>query len=463
MMKVSVVIATHNEGPDLEATVALANASRYRPYEIIVWDDCSDPPVDHRRIPCVTLHRTETQWGPGKSKQLAAGAAKGDLIVVLDSHMRMPYDWLDIAIDAAQKHPRAIFCCACKGFDRGGFMAAGAEFKDNVNYDVSWCVRGKLDEIDTVPCLLGACYFYPRDVWKALDGMNSWLYGWGYEEQDISMRAWQRGFEVRRINELVVAHRFDRVPTGTKLGTWHESYNRLICLATNLQDFNEEFYLADAHPEARRRFLETRGAIMSYRQYIQSKRVLPDSAIPIKQDQGIRWRLTSRTVKPKREQAPLECLLGLEHRKAILAALPPGGKMFEWGAGGSTHWFREQGIDITSLEHDEKWAHRVGVPFVRIGHIPVATKGEELCSIPDEQNPYLLAFADQKFDVILVDGVLRNKCLEVAKRMLNPGGTIFLHDFQRDWYEEGKRGYVWEELPSCPDYSGPTLGRGKLR
>jgi hypothetical protein len=373
----------------------------------------------------------------------------------------MPNYWLDLAIDAVQKHPRSIFCCACKGFDRGPFMAAGAEFKDNVSYDVSWCVRGKVDEIDTVPCLLGACYFYPRAVWEALGGMNAFLYGWGYEEQDISMRAWIRGYEVRRINGLVVAHRFDRVPVGNKLGTWHESFNRLVCLATNLETFNEEQALAVAAPEARARFLALRDHIYKYRNIMQAGRKLPDSAIPISQAGGVRWKLTSRTVRPKPSE-PLECLMGLEHRKAIAAAVPAGGRMFEWGAGGSTHWFREQGIDLTSLEHDEKWAHRVGVPFVRIGHIPVATPGEELCDLPDLQNPYLLAFAEQQFDVILVDGVLRNKCLQMAKRMLKPGGTVFLHDFQRDWYEEGKKGFTWEVLPSCPDYAGPTLGRGVL-
>ena len=39
-MSVSLVIAAFDEGPDLEATVALARASDPAPCEIIVVDDC---------------------------------------------------------------------------------------------------------------------------------------------------------------------------------------------------------------------------------------------------------------------------------------------------------------------------------------------------------------------------------------------------------------------------------------
>lgn len=459
-MKFSIVIASHNEGPDLEATEALAFASKICPLEVIVVDDESNPPINRSRIPRSKIVRLGNQLGPGQAKRTGAMAARGDVIVVIDSHMRMPYDWLDIAMDAIKAHPRSIFCTACRGFDRGGFMAAGAEFKDNIRYDVSWCLRGKVEDIDTVPCLLGACYFYPRAIWEALDGMNPHFYGWGYEEQDISMRAWKRGYEVRRINGLVVAHRFDRQPTGTKLGSWHQDFNCLVSLFCNLADPKiDATFLAGFDPLAVARFHALYPELEKTRNLFLSKSILPDFAIPIRQADGIRWRLTRRKVTPTPRE-PLECLLGLEHRKAILKALPPGGEMFEWGAGGSTIWFREQGVNITSLEHDEKWAHKVGVPFARIGNIPIATPGEELCSVPDEENAYLLAFAQQKFDVILVDGVLRNKCLKQAKSMLKPGGVVFLHDFQRDWYEDGKQGYTWEVLPSCDDYPGPTLGKG---
>lgn len=460
-MRVSVVIAAHNEGPDLEATVALAYASTLPPFEVIVVDDASDPAIDPRRLPeQVKLFRLEEQQGPGFAKGYGASKASGDLITILDSHMRMPYDWLAIAYDASKKYPDALLCTTCKGFDRGGFMAAGAEFKDE-KYDVSWCIRGKIDEIDVVPCLLGACYFIPRKIYTYLSGMNPYFFGWGYEEQDMSMRAWIGGFEVRRINSLVVAHRFDRSPLQSALPSWYLEYNALITLYSNLSAPDLGKLLADCSPQAQRFFEDRRVWIEGWRKDVQRKRILPDSAIPMKADSP-RWKATRRRVEVKSPQTNVEYLLGLKHREAILEALPPGGTMFEWGCGGSTLWFREQGVNLTSLEHDKKWAFRFGAFFVNIGNIPIASPAEELCDINDAQNPYLLAFAHRKYDVILVDGVLRNKCLKVAKNMLNPGGTVFLHDFQRDWYGAGMEGYSWETLPSCDDYPGPTLGKGKL-
>jgi len=65
------------------------------------------------------------------------------------------------------------------------------------------------------------------------------------------------------------------------------------------------------------------------------------------------------------------------------------------------------------------------------------------------------------FDVVLVDGVLRNECLKHVKNIVKPGGRVFLHDAQRDWYEDGKKHVKWvKEHPSQPDYPGPTLIEG---
>lgn len=156
-------------------------------------------------------------------------------------------------------------------------------------------------------------------------------------------------------------------------------------------------------------------------------------------------------------------LMGLDHRCAIAAAVPEGGKMLEWGSGNSTAWFRANLPDATvvSVEHHPKWAERVGSDR----HFPVdvgrnATIGEERWK--GNITPYITTAHDgAPWDVILVDGVLRNLCMLSSVPYLNPVGVLFLHDSQRDWYGAGKAGFVTALVAkSCADYPGPELWAG---
>lgn len=109
-------------------------------------------------------------------------------------------------------------------------------------------------------------------------------------------------------------------------------------------------------------------------------------------------------------------------------------RVLEWGSGGSTIWFREFGADVTSIEHDPRWARISGARLVP----------------PNSQGPYDRAWADRteedpslvqdyvfaprgqgKFDVVLVDGRARSQCVLVGWSLLEPHGYLFLHDARR--------------------------------
>jgi len=251
----SVIIPTYNEIRDLEVTVAMVWASEPRPHEIIVVDDCSNKPVSERlsSFTGVKVVRTPEQLGAGPAKRFGAEKATGDIIVLLDSHMRMPLNWLQQADDAIDRHPNSIFCCACRSFT-GSFVGCGAKFdRRNTMEEIdlflgrTWLDRGDIDTIDRCPCLLGACYFIPRMIWDYLHGIHPQFKGWGYGEQDLSLRAWMSGFEVRRINGLCLPHRFASELKEEQRGNlieeqrgtfhgWGNAYNIMVLAATVFED-----------------------------------------------------------------------------------------------------------------------------------------------------------------------------------------------------------------------------------
>ena len=288
--KVSVIITSFNEGDDLEVTATLCAYADRRPWEVIVVDDCSTiRPVGSRlkALPRVRAIQTLMQNGCAQARRFGVDHADGDLIVLLDSHMRMQSWWLDAIVEAHLKHPNAILCPGCAAFDtnwRTTFVGYGATFQnDDPSIEPIWLPRGDVDAIDTCPCIMGACYVIPRHIWEALSGINPNFYGWGYDEQDLSLRAWLYGFEVRRINRMTVSHRWNRTNPGFAMNSWHAGYNALVTCATLFEDgvFEERFrpFLPARFPaaEAWHRFERQCESITAFRREVQHFRRRSDA------------------------------------------------------------------------------------------------------------------------------------------------------------------------------------------
>lgn len=288
-MNASVIITSSNEQRDLEVTVAMAWASCPPAHEVIVVDDASDEPVDKRlsSFPDVRVVRNDKRIGVAPSRNVGAVHATGDILVFLDSHMRMPLDWLHYVENAVTLFPNAIMCTVCRGFDvRSKFISCGARFntQNNIVLGRSWLDRGPVDTIDMCPCLLGAAYVVPRHIWEALAGIHRCFVGWGYTEQDLSLRAWMFGYEVRRINGLVVPHRFNRGLKDVSVkGPW-PSYNAIVAAATYFEDgVFERSYLPFVRKlmpcSAWKEFRKRHDAVMKFREFVQSKRVYNDAEL----------------------------------------------------------------------------------------------------------------------------------------------------------------------------------------
>lgn len=84
--------------------------------------------------------------------------------------------------------------------------------------------------------------------------------------------------------------------------------------------------------------------------------------------------------------------------------LKPEWTIFEWGCGGSTSRWRERVREWISIDHNPEWARKI--------------PGVILRSDPVEYVLYPLTLG-RRFDLVLVDGILRDKCLLVASFVTN--------------------------------------------
>lgn len=274
---VSVCIACLNEGPDLEATIANVYASKYRPHEVIVCDDNSEhDPVD-RLASWIgrgdfKYLRNPVSFGSGGTKARAIDAASGDLIVILDSHMRPYYAWLNQIVQAHVSYPNALLCTESIGFDQphqAQFYGRGAWFGNSIikhgAHTVEWQPSAKLETGTPYPriqAMHGGCYIFPRYQLRRLHGYAPLLKGWGYEEEWLAMRAAALGIETRLVSGCPVPHQYERNlhrrtanPTDKPSG-WGPWYNRhVVTRAVFGHDRWASTYaqaIRDATPEALR-------------------------------------------------------------------------------------------------------------------------------------------------------------------------------------------------------------------
>lgn len=171
----------------------------------------------------------------------------------------------------------------------------------------------------------------------------------------------------------------------------------------------------------------------------------------------------------------MNCLIAENQRHAILAALPPAGRMLEWGCGGSTLWFLQRlkpEQQLITVEHDAAWLHPViervsgGAlnvpsnwmplhlpPMGSDGSVDIADAagaagagrvggigGVGANATPLEECPaHLTRYIDPTWlgdiDVFLIDGVARGACLANIFMHGRAGARVFLHDAARSWYD----------------------------
>lgn len=129
---------------------------------------------------------------------------------------------------------------------------------------------------------------------------------------------------------------------------------------------------------------------------------------------------------------------------AFLAARKPR-RFLEWGSGVSTIYYPREFPDImwTALESDEAWFNEV-----RKRVMPQVT----VIWLKPPEYYDLARHHLGKFDLILVDGApkTRPQCLSKARSMLNPGGSVILHDASHPPYAEAARANFERITVLCP-------------
>lgn len=117
-------------------------------------------------------------------------------------------------------------------------------------------------------------------------------------------------------------------------------------------------------------------------------------------------------------------------------------RCFEWGSGKSTKIISDHPVvnTLDSVEHNPEWISKL-----------TGTLNEKVNLIhePDECLYALVQGRFDKYDLVFIDGNIRDFCLLKAKKLLEENGVVILHDAERYEYQSGINFYKYKFWRDC--------------
>jgi GT2 family glycosyltransferase len=238
-----------NEGANTARTVENLTSTLPAHTEIIVVDDGSTDggPGIRRTNDAVRVIRTN-QLGVAAARNRGAVEASGEVLIFADAHIAAPPGWWRPLV-AALENPRVGGVApAVADSHRPRVKGCGLRFADAALH-IEWLAERKRG-LNSVAILPGCCLAMRRSVFEATGGFDSGLVRWGETDNELSVRLWLLGYELRVIPSVTVTHLFrGRQPYTVR---WKDVIHNKLRLA--FVHFNEQRVAAvvDAvrdHPE----------------------------------------------------------------------------------------------------------------------------------------------------------------------------------------------------------------------
>ena len=234
MEAVTVVMVAYGAEDWLERAVDAALASTDIDLDVVVVDNgCTDGGVQR-----VSHRERVTVVSPNENLGFAAGCnvgvrhAGGTTIVLLNCDAIVETTALSALVRVAQRNEVGIATASLRLSDAPDSLNSAGNAIHFTGFSWSGCFNelasAHAEERDAFAAS-GAAMAIRREVWDALGGFDD-LYFAYYEDADLSVRCWQRGWTIRYVPKAVVLHRYEFSRHDTKL--YLAERNRLLLVLT---------------------------------------------------------------------------------------------------------------------------------------------------------------------------------------------------------------------------------------
>ena len=187
----------------------ILEVTAYPHIEVIVVDDGStDGSCDAYRETTDRCASSPTnQLGIPRARNLGAEQARGEYVLFLDAHCTVSPNWIDRFIAALDPRDVAIAGPTFTRLHEPEPKGCGNVWM-NHRLESAWLEPVQTDRPYEVPITPGGCQAFRRKTFLSIGGFDTGFTRWGYQDEEICLRAWLHGYRVVVDPEIVVAHYF---------------------------------------------------------------------------------------------------------------------------------------------------------------------------------------------------------------------------------------------------------------
>ncbi len=205
-MRFSIIIPVYNRPQEVDELLESLCAQTLKDFEVVIVEDGStekcDTVCEKYKDRLALSYHFKPNSGPGPSRNYGAERSQGEYLIILDSDVIVPENYLETVQQELDREP----CDAFGGPDRA--HASFTPIQKAINYSMTSFfttggIRGGKKKMDK---------FYPRsfnlgirkNVYEALGGFAPMRYG---EDIDLSTRIFNGGYSCRLFPEAFVYHK----------------------------------------------------------------------------------------------------------------------------------------------------------------------------------------------------------------------------------------------------------------
>ena len=257
-MKVSIIMAAHNENQYLKKTIdsIMNNTPLDVLSEIILVDDASEPParmiLDELNYPLLKVIRNEDRQGLIRSKTIGSRGSSGEILVFLDAHVRTYPGWLEPLVKLTSENYRRIAVPMIPVLDETTWEQiddfVGMKLIFDWKMDFIWYTD---DLDDYVPVMSGGLLAITRRWFQEAGEYDSGMLMWGGENVEQSVKTWLCGGEIILARESRVGHVF-RAVSPYVINTTQIHMNKARAIDVWFDEWAGYYYRANPFDKERR-------------------------------------------------------------------------------------------------------------------------------------------------------------------------------------------------------------------
>jgi GT2 family glycosyltransferase len=268
-MRMSIALASHNEGENLWRTVRSCLETTEGPYpEIIVVDDASTDgsiaALTGRYGALVTVIPVAGRRGVAAAKDLAIRSTRGDVVVMIDAHCKPEKGALETLVRGVEAwRGEAVVCPLLASLNQRTWRNKSDRFGygfwlELESFACEWLGQHQVKEVagpdgrvyHASPALVGCTLALTRELYERIGGFDSGMLSWGAEDIDFGLKTWLLGHRVVSDFAAVVGHRFRSRRAPYSIPVEHVVFNNLRMARKNFGDRAWEDWFRRAAPSA---------------------------------------------------------------------------------------------------------------------------------------------------------------------------------------------------------------------